>query len=154
MKYIKTYETKVTQKSLTDTIYSFLLNALPDKFNAILYNATINIKDNSITKKNKARNDGYYYTLKDKYGIFSIYLCSSTADGSDINLVSQFIIEKITSSNIPLYSIGTKEKLGAIYDEETLIEFNIKYFEDVIEFFNQLSKEELEIFITSKKYNL
>jgi hypothetical protein len=51
MKYIKQYETKITQKSLLEVISNFLNKALPNNFSIKLYQDTINIKDTNCNRE-------------------------------------------------------------------------------------------------------
>jgi len=161
MKHIKTYETRITQKSLLNAINDFIVKALPPKFTVKIYNGTINIKESNI------RNTvGYYFISFSDESFFdkktySIHLGSRTLEGSNSYLIVEYIINKLKNSNIPTKIISSEEKKTNYtsqnrcgYDKYSVVSFTIKYFENIISFFNTLPTDELETFLLSNKYNI
>ena len=147
MKHLKEYEYIVTLKTLSETINKSLNRILPDKYTIRFYNNTSNIKDINIKKHNA----GYIYSSVRPN--FILNLCSHTLNGSDFNLVCEFIIYKIKSNNV---IIDVKREINDTwnYNDNYTVLISIKYFKDIINIFNQLTSEDLEIFINSKKYNI
>jgi len=150
MKYIKQYETKITQKSLLEVISNFLNKALPNNFSIKLYQDTINIKDTNI-KTNK--NIGFIYILGTQKTKFKIQLSCRTLEGSNINIAMEYIINEL-NNNIPIDEEGREEDSSWLYNLHYNITFNPKYFENVITLFNTLPIEDLSIIMSAEKYNL
>lgn len=149
MKYIKTYEAKINQKTLLEALNTFLVNSLPDKFTVKLYNGTLNIKDINIKKNNV----GFVYVQGSQKTEFKIHLSCRTIESSDFNVVAKYIIDKLKDYNIPIL-IDSEEHSDWLYNQKYLISFDTEYFENIINMLNDLPTEDLSILIGANKYNL
>jgi len=163
MKYIKTYETKITQKALIETMTTFLKKALPDNFIVKLYQGTINIKDVSLGKScddklldKRRRNVGYFYVTGDTRSGFEMHLSCRTLEGSNINIAVKYIIGNLKDNMSvgKLFKFRYQEDFGWMYDQQYIVNFDSDYFKDVINMFNNLPPEDLNIFMIANKYNL
>lgn len=150
MKYIKTYETKISQKSLIEALNTFFVNSLPDNFTIKLYSGTLNIQDINIKKNNV----GYVYVQGTQKSEFDIHLSCRTIESPDFNIVAKYIIDKLKDYNIPI-KIDYKDKPW-LYNEQYIITFRSEFFEDIINMLNDLTdaKEDLSILMSANKYNL
>lgn len=156
IKNFKIFEASVSKKNVIESINNFLVRALPDNFKIRHYQNTLNITDTNIKSKVLS---GYYYVSKPHHyesitkEKLEINLCSRTLDGSNFNLVQAFIVDKMRYNNISIEVLHEEDNF-AKYDVQDVIIFDVKYYDDVINFFNNVSTEEFEIFMNMLKYNL
>ncbi len=147
MKYIKTFEAKLTQKALIESIKSFLDKALPNNFTSKLNGSTLDIKE---TGQRKAP-CYIYIELSNK--LISINISCYTLKGSNINVMANYIKDKMKQSRIPVEVIYNRDDTNN-YNEHNNLKIDINYYDEVIEFFNNLPTDELEIAMMAHKFNL
>jgi hypothetical protein len=148
MKYIKTFEGKITQTALLTAIYNFLTRALPEHFTIKMYQGTISIKDTSIPKYKKTV--GYIF-ISNPGSDYEIHLSSRTLEGSNIDIAANYITYKIGKL---AFDIEKDEQPEWLYNNHTTITFERKNFEDIVDLINSLPTDELSIMMIANKYNL
>lgn len=146
MKYIKTFEAKLTKKPIIESIKSFLDKALPNNFTTKLNGATLDIKE--IGQK---RAPCFIYVSLDEE--ISINIPCYTLKGSNIIAMANYIKDKMKQSRIPVAVEHNRDDTNN-YNENVTLEININYYDEVIDFFNKLPTNELEIVMVAHKYNL
>jgi hypothetical protein len=147
MRYIKTFESRLTQKAIIESIKLFLDRALPTNFRTKFNNSTLDIKQTG-QKKSPCF---IYVSLREE--VFTINIPCYTLKGSNINILPKYIENKMEQSKIPV-SVEYYRDDTSNYNEHGIVEININYYDEVINFFNQLPSDELEVVMNAHKYNL
>jgi hypothetical protein len=148
MKYIKTYEAAISNKSVINAIANFLQRALPDNFKLKVYRGTINIDDKNI--KNKIHNMGLFYILENVVSNLELHLCYRTKEGSNIDIAVKYIVDQLQNISLIKYEEHNQWSFNKSY----IATFDSNDLEDIINLFNNLPSEDLNIFMTANKFNL
>jgi hypothetical protein len=151
IKNFKIFEAKrLSNKSLINAIYDYLVNALPSNFSAKIWtDGTLNIYDSNV-KRNKGV-VAYFY-INRQLTEFTLSLNSRTFF-SNANLIQEFILEKFKQSRIPIdFNVINDDTDN--FNRHCYINFNINFFENVISFFEELNPEDLILHFSTTKYNL
>jgi hypothetical protein len=144
----KIYE-KFSSKLLVTSIYNFLYKIFSDSEYTLKKNHNdVDILDEKDLDKILTQG-GVYYT-----GRFNVF-----KEGPYMQIVSykEITIEilEFISNQLKKYNINSRYKFNdSPYSKNFFLQFNIKDYDNVISIIDNCSTDELEAYISSKKYNL